>query len=174
MTHNADTDAATTRPDLTQDPSGAPLLEIVYSSRTPQPLDSEEVRRLLDHARRKNTDWGVTGLLCYDRTQFLQIIEGETDVIMDLFHSIQNDPRHTDIRILHEGDIDSRAFSDWKMAYEPIPSGLLPTLTRAIHRESIGAGLDGEFSAGRRVFALFMDEMYGGRDDRKVREPADA
>ncbi|WP_298914628.1 BLUF domain-containing protein [uncultured Algimonas sp.] len=148
------------------------LLEIVYSSETPVPMGSEEVRALLDHSRRNNAQAGVTGLLCYDRHQFLQIIEGETDVILDLFHTIQNDPRHTDLRILHEGDIKDRAFSDWKMAYEPVPSGLLPTLTRAIHRQPLALDGGGKTSAGRRIFTLFMDEMYGGQVPE--RETADA
>lgn len=160
--------------DTALDPdTDAPLIEIVYSSETPEPLGGDAVRALLDHARRKNTEWGVTGLLCYDHNQFLQIIEGEMDVIMDLFHSIQNDPRHTNLKILHEGDIEARAFTDWKMAYEPVPSGLLPTLTRAIHRESLGLGVDGEYSAGRRIFALFMDEMYGGKGE-PAKQSADA
>lgn len=150
------------------------LLEIVYSSETPTPLNPGEVRTLLDLARQKNAEWDVTGLLCYDHQRFLQIIEGETDVILDLFHSIQNDPRHTNVRILHEGDIEERAFSDWKMAYEPVPSGLLPTLTRAIHQQPFMDTASGEaMSAGRRIFALFMDEMYGG-DEPKERVPANA
>ena len=156
------------------DQTDSALLEIVYSSETPTPLDGDEVRALLDHARKKNAEWNVTGLLCYDHQRFLQIIEGETDVILDLFHAIQNDPRHTNVRILHEGDIEQRAFSDWKMAYEPVPSGLLPTLTRAIHTQPLSDIPKGDdMSAGRRIFALFMDEMYGG-DEPEVRETADA
>lgn len=158
---------------MTTQPDSA-LLEIVYSSETPNPLEADEVRALLDHARKKNAEWNVTGLLCYDHQRFLQIIEGETDVILDLFHAIQNDPRHTNIRILHEGDIEERAFSDWKMAYEPIPSGLLPTLTRAIHKQPLSdAPADSEMSAGRRIFALFMDEMYGSEPSEPL-ETADA
>lgn len=153
--------------------SQEPLLEIVYSSETPEPMTQQAVRDLLDHARRKNAEMGVTGLLCYDNRQFLQIIEGQTDVIMDLFFEIQSDPRHTNIRILHEGDIDVRAFTDWKMAYEPIPSGLLPTLMQAIRNQSFGHHMtDAAPSAGRRIFTLFMDEMYGGTEDK--RETADA
>lgn len=148
------------------------LLEIVYSSETPVPMTPEEVRGLLEHARRKNTEYNVTGLLCYDHKQFLQIIEGETDVIMDLFHDIQSDPRHSNIRILHEGDIASRAFNDWKMAYETTPSGLLPTLTRAIHRSSLGTELDENMSAGRRIFTLFMDENYS--EETEAPQPVNA
>jgi hypothetical protein len=151
---------------LTQEP----LLEIVYSSETTAPMSPDEVRALLDHARRKNAENGVTGLLCYDNHQFLQIIEGETDVILDLFHAIQSDPRHTNMRILHEGDIEKRAFDDWKMAYEPVPSGMLPSLSHAIHRQSLDLS---DASAGRRIFTLFMDDMYrGGRE--AVREPEEA
>ncbi|MGB3456772.1 MAG: BLUF domain-containing protein [Litorimonas sp.] len=156
---------------MTSEPQPA-LLEIVYSSRTPEPLAPDAVRSLLDHARRKNAAWNVTGLLCYDRHQFLQIIEGETDVILDLFHAIQNDPRHTDLRILHEGDIERRAFNDWKMAYEPVPQGLLPTLTHAILRQP--EARESDISAGRRIFALFMDEIYGEGGESSERETADA
>ncbi len=152
--------------DLTQEP----LLEIVYVSETAEPMSPDAVRELLEQARSKNAEIGVTGLLCYDDRRFLQIIEGETDVILDLFHTIQSDPRHSNIRILHEGDIDKRAFSNWEMAYEPVPSGLLPTLIRAIHRQSLG--MVDDTSAGRRIFTLFMDEMYGGGREA-VREPAD-
>jgi len=151
---------------LTQEP----LLEIVYSSETAEPMSPDAVRTLLDHARRKNAENGVTGLLCYDNRQFLQIIEGETDVILDLFHAIQSDPRHANIRILHEGDIEKRAFDDWKMAYEPVPSGMLPSLSSAIHRQSLDLT---DASAGRRIFTLFMDEMYGGERD-PVQEPEEA
>ncbi|GLQ20606.1 BLUF domain-containing protein [Algimonas porphyrae] len=162
-------------PDSTQtDRPQEPLLEIVYASETPEPMGQDAVRALLDHARSKNAEMGVTGLLCYDNRQFLQIIEGETHVIMDLFFAIQSDPRHTNVRILHEGDIESRAFSDWKMAYEPMPSGLLPTLTRSIHNQSLAMDASGdEPSAGRRIFTLFMDEMYGNEPET-AREPADA
>ena len=128
-------------------------------------MSAEEVGALLEHAREKNTRMGVTGLLCYDGRGFLQIIEGESDVILDLFHAIQNDPRHTDIHILHDGEIEARAFSDWKMAYEPTPDGMLPSLGRSIARASLKAAMKGEsdlsHTAGQRIFALFMDEMYG-------------
>ncbi|MEM7729001.1 MAG: BLUF domain-containing protein [Pseudomonadota bacterium] len=173
MTAMPPTDASETAMEAAERPAPA-LLEIVYSSETPAPMDADAVRALLEHSRRKNADWGVTGLLCYDQRQFLQIIEGETDVILDLFHAIQNDPRHTNLRILHEGDIETRAFDDWKMAYEPMPSGLLPTLTRTIHRQPLGSDAQGELSAGRRIFALFMDEMYGGEPEERAPEPADA
>lgn len=157
--------------NLTSDPEST-LLEIVYSSETPVAMTPDAVRALLERARQKNAEWNVTGLLCYDHKQFLQIIEGETDVIMDLFHAIQNDSRHTNVRILHEGDITARAFNDWKMAYEPIPSGLLPTLTRAIHRSSLGTELDDNMSAGRRIFTLFMDEFYS--EETEALQPANA
>ena len=154
-----------------------PLTELVYSSDTPEPMTPEAVKALLEHAREKNTRMQVTGLLCYDGRRFLQIIEGESDVILDLFHEIQNDPRHTNVHILHDGEVERRAFSDWKMAYEPVPSGMLPSLGRSIARASLDAALRGETdlgtSAGQRIFSLFMDELYGG-DEEPPRRPVPA
>ena len=157
--------------------SQSPLTELVYSSATPEPMTPDAVKALLDHARAKNLHMGVTGLLCYDGASFLQIIEGESDVILDLFHAIQNDPRHTDIHILHDGEVAARAFNDWKMAYEPFPSGMLPSLGRSIAKASLSAALAGstelDVSAGQRIFALFMDDLYGGNGET-ARETADA
>ncbi len=154
------------------------LTELVYSSDTPDAMDADAVQALLDHAREKNTRMQVTGLLCYDGRSFLQIIEGESDVILDLFHAIQNDPRHTNIQILHDGEIEARAFNDWKMAYEPVPNGMLPSLGRSIAQASLSAAMKGETqlgtSAGQRIFSLFMDELYGGEDKASERQPANA
>lgn len=154
------------------------LTELVYGSETPEPMAPEAVQALLNHAREKNARIHVTGLLCYDGRKFLQIIEGESDTILDLFHAIQNDPRHEAVEILHDGEIEARAFSDWKMAYEPIPSGMLPSLGRSIARASLTSALIGEsrpsMSAGQRIFHLFMGEMFGNDDGPNVREPADA
>ena len=154
------------------------LTELVYSSDTPEAMDAEAVQALLDHAREKNARMQVTGLLCYDGRSFLQIIEGESAVILDLFHAIQNDARHTNIQILHDGEIDKRAFDDWKMAYEPVPNGMLPSLGRSIAKASLSAAMKGETqlgtSAGQRIFSLFMDELYGGDKDTSSRQTADA
>lgn len=145
------------------------LIELVYSSRSIKQMEIDEVRALLTQAREKNRREGVTGLLCYDGQKFLQIIEGQSDVILDLFHAIQNDSRHEDVQILHDGDIKARAFSDWKMAYEPIPSGMLPALGRSIARASLAGALGEEraisenlepMSAGQRIFDLVMDDIY--------------
>ena len=152
------------------------LTELVYSSRTPEPMTDAQVQALLEHSREKNTREGVTGLLCYDGKSFLQIIEGESGTILELFHLIRNDPRHTDIEILHDGEVEQRAFDSWKMAYENMPSGMLPSLARSIARASLTAAMAGkaemDISAGRRIFDLFMDEIYGGGEE--PRELADA
>lgn len=154
------------------------LTELVYSSETPSPMDPQDVEALLHHARAKNSREHVTGLLCYDGRKFLQIIEGESSIILDLFHAIQNDDRHTNIQILHDGEIDQRAFTDWKMAYEPIPSGMLPALGRSIAKASLSSALAGEdkmpISAGQRIFDLFMSELYGPDDTGDAIETATA
>lgn len=75
-----------------------------------------EIRRILDAANRNNPRLGVTGALLYSGGYFCQVIEGPQAVLEDLFETIQMDPRHGDVTVLHFEPIDARGFSDWAMA----------------------------------------------------------
>ena len=46
---------------------------------------------------------------------FLQVIEGESEVIDDLFNRIQRDPRHNEIKIIFDSSVNSRLFPNWAM-----------------------------------------------------------
>ena len=46
---------------------------------------------------------------------FLQIIEGEQDVIEDLFQRLNNDTRHKNIKMILDRSVESRLFSNWAM-----------------------------------------------------------
>ena len=48
---------------------------------------------------------GVSGMLLYTGTEFIQILEGEDKVIEDLLETIKHDPRHRDFRIIEKKKI---------------------------------------------------------------------
>lgn len=83
----------------------------------------ENVQSILDTAQRNNMKVGVTGALLWSGDYFCQVIEGERSALEDLFETIQMDPRHSEITVLHFEPIDRRCFSEWAMAMagnEPI------------------------------------------------------
>ena len=58
---------------------------------------------------------GITGLLVFNGTHFLQIIEGSEKGIDDLVDRLRRDPRHTGFEIRDRRKVDVRSFPEWSM-----------------------------------------------------------
>lgn len=98
---------------------------LVYASSATDRFDERRIPDLLSRSREKNGDLDVTGLLLYEAGTFLQALEGQADVIEELFDTIRKDPRHTDCHVLLREPISERAFPDWFMGFRqqiPVPA----------------------------------------------------
>ncbi len=84
-----------------------------------------EIESLLGVARQKNKELNITGALLYSGGYFSQVIEGPMDEVEELFETIQNDPRHTEVTVLHFNPVDNRSFSNWSMALAGIEDDVL-------------------------------------------------
>jgi hypothetical protein len=107
---------------ITHDPyreqQDAPVTyQIVYSSHSTFPMQSDALEELLEHARSRNADQGISGALIYTEGVFLQILEGERANLEALMAKIRKDVRHQSVTVLREGEIAEAKFSSWKMAY---------------------------------------------------------
>ncbi|MDP2419316.1 MAG: BLUF domain-containing protein [Hydrogenophaga sp.] len=76
----------------------------------------KNLRSILEFAQRNNALLGVTGALLYSGGYYCQVIEGDRDVLENLFETIQMDRRHNEITVLHFEQIELRSFSEWAMA----------------------------------------------------------
>lgn len=88
---------------------------LTYTSRAKSPdLDLDE---LLAKARRKNAAHGVTGLLIARGDNFFQLLEGSRAEVLAIFLKIAVDPRHEDIKVLFEVEVENavRLFPSWQM-----------------------------------------------------------
>jgi hypothetical protein len=90
---------------------------MVYSSAAVEPFSPEALRTLLALARTRNTAAAVTGMLLHVDSVFLQVLEGEPEVVTALYTKIGADPRHTRMLLLLSQDIKSRNFPDWSMGF---------------------------------------------------------
>jgi hypothetical protein len=91
--------------------------QIVYSSDATTPMQSDDLEDLLEHARDRNAQRGITGALLYVDGVYLQILEGDTATLEALMARIALDLRHEAVTVLQEGHVQSPRFSDWTMAY---------------------------------------------------------
>jgi hypothetical protein len=91
--------------------------QIIYSSQATVPMSLADLEEILADARAGNERRQVTGVLVYVEGVFMQILEGEEDVLRSLMHSIAIDTRHTDVKVFHEAAVAHRTFTNWRMAY---------------------------------------------------------
>lgn len=93
------------------------VFQITYSSVAKPELSITEIEEIITQAKQFNTAHDITGCLIYNKGYFLQILEGEKQLVMNLVNSIKLDDRHDHFTILSEGETKLRTFKDWAMAY---------------------------------------------------------
>jgi hypothetical protein len=93
------------------------LHRIIYLSRAADNLSIDEVKQLWIKAKSNNKKINVTGILLYIDGDFLQILEGEKEIVENLFELIKIDKRHKSIIIVYNNTIEKSEFPNWSMAF---------------------------------------------------------
>jgi hypothetical protein len=96
------------------------LHAIVYVSTAARPVSLVELMRLLDGARRRNADEGITGVLLYSDTSFMQYLEGPAAGLSRVYDIIKHHPLHHGLIDLVREPIQEREFADWAMAFHMV------------------------------------------------------
>ena len=91
------------------------LKSLTYTSFARLDLTARDIEAIHRTARDVNSIEGITGLLIFNGTHFLQIVEGSRLAIDDLVERLRRDPRHSGIEIRDQRGIDERSFPDWSM-----------------------------------------------------------
>ena len=94
-----------------------PLVSLIYASSAIHKMSRQEIIDILDKSREKNKQLGITGILLYKDGNFLQVLEGEEDVVTKLYETIEADSRHVGTHVMLKRPIDERTFGDWQMAF---------------------------------------------------------
>lgn len=103
------------------------LCSLVYFSRSTIPSDrvDEEIRSILDSARKNNANCDVTGALLYSGGYFAQVLEGPLHAVQSTYERIRSDPRHAEVSLLSSKPVTGRSFGEWSMAHAK-PAGWFP------------------------------------------------
>ncbi len=96
------------------------LYEIIYRSTARFDFTDDDLKNILDWSHTYNNENGLTGCLLYHEGQFLQMLEGEFQVVLDLYEKIKKDSRHRDFLLLHMQEAEQRVFSKWTMAFKSV------------------------------------------------------
>jgi hypothetical protein len=95
------------------------LVQLIYASKVSDMFLPGDVESILETARVNNKALGITGMLCFNSTYFLQCLEGSRAAVNKIFNTISTDSRHDSMLILAYSEIYTRDFGDWDMGYVP-------------------------------------------------------
>jgi len=114
----------------------------MYASAETVPFDEVALDNLLELSRKNNEANNWTGMLLYRDGDFLQVLEGEEDVVKKVCQKIYKDNRHTGVLELDKSEIDVRDFGQWSMGFrrlkkEDIPAGFVNFFDRSFDEEDL-------------------------------------
>ncbi len=96
----------------------SPVYQLIYASRAVEGFCEKELMAILHTSRKSNKSAAISGVLIYFQHYFLQVLEGDEEVVTTLFHDhILKDKRHKDVAIFSEGYVDRRSFGNWSMGF---------------------------------------------------------
>ena len=95
-----------------------PMQQIIYASR-PFGYDGAILSSILAQSRVRNAQNDITGALICRPDIYMQLLEGPTGKVENLFDRIQNDDRHVEVQLLVRGKIEDRLFPEWAMKHDP-------------------------------------------------------
>jgi hypothetical protein len=98
----------------------AGLHALVYVSTATNLLTLEQIEQLLQRAKVRNLELGITGVLLYDSGNFMQYLEGPLDGLIPVYQRIQHCSLHYGLVELLRWEIAQREFPQWSMGFRSV------------------------------------------------------
>ncbi|NKN31981.1 EAL domain-containing protein [Marichromatium bheemlicum] len=96
------------------------LYVLLYVSEATEPMNPRELQQLLGESREANRRQGITGFLLYLNGSFMQLLEGSRPRLLRLLERLREDRRHHGVRVVYEGALQQRIFTDWSMGFRDL------------------------------------------------------
>ena len=96
------------------------MICMVYISSAKLSLTESEIIKIVEDAQINNEKSDVTGLLLFNKGNFMQLVEGQALTVEALYEKILQDNRHTEVKLLLKESITHRNFSNWTMGFRNI------------------------------------------------------
>jgi uncharacterized membrane protein (DUF373 family) len=134
------------------------MLQLSYISTATRPMTTEDLTDILQVARTRNADKGITGMLLYSNGTFVQVLEGEEDDLNALLEVIKRDSRHTALHVLERKQIARREYPDWTMGFKRLGREDLAEVP-GINKFFEEGYTDGEFSGKANLFTKLLSHI---------------
>ena len=98
------------------------LRQVAYVSNTVSKdgFDEEVTSEILLNCRRYNLNHGITGVLIHHESSCFQLVEAPKEQIDSVMLRIYKDPRHRNIIIIMDRQVNCRSFKTWSMMFRDL------------------------------------------------------
>lgn len=86
---------------------------ISYVSTASKDLQEQKIDDIMVQSGKHNNDRRLTGILFYNERNFFQLLEGEKEIVENLYEKIKQDHRHKDIIQILEKPVYKSAFDGY-------------------------------------------------------------
>ena len=96
-----------------------PIRQLTYCSEATPEFHLGSLKEIFESSKINNAALSVTGFLLFSGKGFIQILEGPTEGIHEIYlKKICADKRHTNLNILNDCFVSRGNFTDWSMVYQ--------------------------------------------------------
>lgn len=88
---------------------------LIYLSQVANHVRYEDAESIAEVSARNNEQAGVTGLLIYTPSHFLQVLEGDQAAVRKIYDRVKDDTRHSRVKILFDDRVPEAEFGKWAM-----------------------------------------------------------
>ncbi|QYJ01022.1 BLUF domain-containing protein [Thalassovita mediterranea] len=113
------------------------MYKLAYVSVATRTLTSVDLQSILEAAITRNRDCNITGILLFNGTNFMQVLEGPQEEVEKIFEDICKDERHRNVVVIYRDRTSVREFEEAPMLLQIVPAshGVAPdgmTITKDI------------------------------------------
>ncbi len=93
------------------------LKTISYVSTAHPTLTDSDINELLETVKERNNAYNITGILMYSSGNFFQVIEGQRDILLEVYEKIKLDQRHFNLIKIFDREIADTSFSEYHSSF---------------------------------------------------------
>lgn len=127
----------------------------IYSSTGTKQFTEDELTAILSKSVSNNIRDSITGMLLFHEGSFIQLLEGEEQIIHETYKRIIADSRHKDVITIASGGLEQRNYPDWAMGFKSINAEALKEL-KGYFEPAIQTSTDGNDSFSASLLNAFI------------------
>lgn len=131
--------------------------QLIYYSRNTVPGGDRSMltnlRDIVSASQRNNSRDGITGFLIFDKTWFIQILEGDRTQVGETYNRIARDPRHTGATVADARNVSTRSFPNWTMG----GAMRTPEVEEVYLQHGVGSAIEPARLKSSQIIALALD-----------------